>query len=71
MRPDVDEMVLFLPPDKRADLERAAKAGNMSVAAAVAFSAAGGEIKRWCPPEERAKVAGLLMRAFLDREATK
>jgi hypothetical protein len=65
---DADEIVRYLPPEKRALLERAAAAGRMSIGAAVAYSLAADPIKEYCPPHERAKVAGLLMRAFLDDE---
>ena len=63
-----EEIVRFRPPDRRADLERAAKAGNMSIGAAMAFSVAGQEIKRLCPPEEWTKVAGLLAVTFARRD---
>lgn len=40
----------------------------MSIGAAMAMSLAAQPIREYCPPEERAKVAGLLMRAFVDEE---
>ena len=64
----VREVVRYLPTQHREALRSAAKAGGMSIGAALAFSQAGAEIKKYCPPEERAKVAGLLMRTFMDVE---
>lgn len=64
----VRDVYRTLPADKRDTLARAAKAGNMSIGAAIAMSLAQGPIREFCPPDERAKVAGLLMRVFLDAE---
>lgn len=66
---DAQAILDMLPASKRALLEAAAKAGKMSIGAAIAYSLAADPIKEFCPPEERAKVAGLLMRAFLDAES--
>lgn len=63
-----NEIFRVLSPARRALLARAAEAGKMSIGAAVAYSLAADPIKDYCPPDERAKVAGLLMRAFLDVE---
>lgn len=62
----VRDIVAYLPASKRAALERAAEVGQMSVGAALAMSLASEPIRDYCPPGERALVAGLLMRVYLD-----
>jgi len=62
----VRDLMLALPAVKRDALKRAAEIGNMSIGAAIAYSLAQQPIRDYAPPGERAKVAGLLMRAFME-----
>lgn len=64
----VRDIYRLMPPDNREKLKRAAEVGQMSIGAAIAYSLAQQPIRDYCAPEERAKVAGLLMRAFLDMD---
>lgn len=61
---DAADLAQYLPRQTQADLAKATESAGLSKAAGVAFILAGEALRDYCPPGERALVAGILMAMY-------